>query len=120
MDYRTIPLNQSGNIVVCPICGNRELGLGDFCIICGSEIMNRCADTRRYEEDCVVLVKSCGQTVPGNARYCPKCGNETTFYQRGWLKDWSRQNPQRALEQKCVSLNFTKIKNDAAVPEEKV
>jgi len=35
--------------------------------------------------------------LQGNARYCSKCGNESSFYQKGWLKDWRTENTKKAI-----------------------
>lgn len=96
MIYRSILLNEYGKAIVCPHCENEELTLGDYCKICGNEIINRCADTPNSKARNVTL-KGCGSILQGNARYCSKCGNESSFYQKGWLKDWKSENTKKAI-----------------------
>lgn len=109
MVYRKIRLNENGKAVVCPHCGNEELTPGDFCVICGNEIVNRCADMHGGEKE-QPTVKGCKTILPGNARFCYKCGNESTFYQHGWLKDWRSENTRKAIENINVTLDFDDLK----------
>lgn len=97
MLYKAIRLSENGKAVVCPHCDNEELTSGEFCMICGCNIVNRCADTPGRDLPDSVN-RSCRTALPGNARYCPKCGNESTFYQKGWLRDWRSENTKRAIE----------------------
>jgi RNA polymerase subunit RPABC4/transcription elongation factor Spt4 len=97
MYYKSIKLSENGKAVICPHCDNEELTFGEFCMICGSNIVNRCADTAEKEKPDNVI-KNCKTLLPGNARYCPKCGNESAFYQNGWLRDWKSENTKRAIE----------------------
>ncbi|AWI03476.1 ImmA/IrrE family metallo-endopeptidase [Clostridium drakei] len=66
-------------VSVCPKCGNSVIGDSDeYCPICGQYLFNECTN-------------DCGgyhTTAPGNARYCPKCGNVTTFFNSNVLHDW--------------------------------
>lgn len=96
MKYRTIDLNENGKAIVCPHCENEELTQGDYCKICGCDLINRCSDTPNQKSK-NLIVRGCGSTLQGNARYCSKCGNESTFYQRGWLKDWRTENTKKAI-----------------------
>ncbi|MDR2931989.1 MAG: hypothetical protein LBV27_02670 [Oscillospiraceae bacterium] len=109
MVYKRIRLNENGKAIICPHCSNEELTPGDYCMICGSEIVNHCADMRDDEVDRLVS-KGCRTTLPGNARFCYKCGNESTFYQRGWLKDWRSENTRKAIENINVAVDFDDIK----------
>ena len=96
MRYPAIKLNENGKALVCPHCENEELTPGDFCIICGSDIINRCAISPDRNVPSVSL-KSCGAVLQGNARYCSHCGNESAFYQKGWLPDWRSENVRKAI-----------------------
>ena len=111
MLYKSTKLNEYGKALTCPHCDNDELTPGEFCMICGSNIINRCADTPDAASP-DVTVKSCRYVLPGNARYCPKCGNESTFYQKGWLKDWRSENTRRAIENINMAVDFQEIKQD--------
>lgn len=80
MIYNGIELNPAGKCCVCPTCKNEQPhDKGDFCIVCGQIIVNRCSSF-----DC-----SHHEPLPGNARYCPYCGNETTFLLKKILSPWN-------------------------------
>lgn len=96
MIYKSIQITAAGKAVVCPHCDNEELNGGDFCMICGNEVVNRCADVVDPEGKAPTS-RSCSTILAGNARYCPRCGNESTFYQKGWLKDWKSENVKKAI-----------------------
>jgi len=96
MKYKHIDLNENGKALVCPHCENEELTQGDYCKICGNSIINRCADTPNAKSR-NLIVRACGSILQGNARYCSKCGNESSFYQKGWLKDWRTENTKKAI-----------------------
>jgi len=96
MRYPAITLNENGKALVCPHCDNEELTPGDFCIICGNDIINHCAVSPDRNVPSVSL-KSCGAILVGNARYCSHCGNESSFYQKGWLADWRSENIKKAI-----------------------
>jgi len=85
MKYSGYVLDQNGRALICPRCENEEIDYaGDICKICGINLVNKCAATESYEG----YSQSCENTVPGNARHCFKCGNETTYLQSGLLKRW--------------------------------
>lgn len=94
--YPAITLNEYGKAIVCPHCENEELTPGNFCIICGSDIVNRCSDCPDRNAPSIT-VKGCGETLLGNARYCYKCGNQSSFYKSGWLPDWQSENTRKAI-----------------------
>ncbi len=96
MRYQNIELNEYSKALVCPHCENEELTQGDYCKICGSDIINRCADTPDLHSKNLV-VKSCRALLQGNARFCSRCGNESTYFQNGWLKDWRCENTKQAI-----------------------
>ncbi|MCL2056009.1 MAG: hypothetical protein FWH02_02175 [Oscillospiraceae bacterium] len=110
MIYRKIRLDESGKAVICPYCSNEEQTPGEYCMICGSEIINRCTDL--YDELSGETVKeNCGEVLPGNARYCYKCGNPGTFYRRGWLKDWRSENTRKAIENINIAVDYDDLKS---------
>ena len=55
----------------CPNCKNSEIG-GPFCIICGVSLSNRCG---------------CGMSCAPDARYCARCGRETEFTIKKFLRE---------------------------------
>lgn len=111
MIYKSIKVNENGKALVCPHCDNEELAQGEYCIICGNNIINKCSDTPDSQIP-GVLIKHCNTILPGNARFCPKCGNESTFYQRGWLRDWRSENTKRAIENINMTVDFTELQEE--------
>lgn len=114
MIYKAIRTTENGKALVCPHCDNEELTQGDFCIICGSDIVNRCADMRDSAGE-HVTVKGCRTILPGNARYCSKCGNESMFFRKGWLRDWRRENTKKAIDNINVTVDFNEIKEERSL-----
>ena len=96
MRYPAIPVNEYGKALICPHCENEDAAPGNFCIICGSDVVNRCNDSPNRNVPSVTI-KGCQSPLQGNARYCFKCGNESTFYQKRWLPDWRSQNTKKAI-----------------------
>jgi len=91
--YDGYEVDEIGRAIECPQCGNEELYYdGDHCKICGTFLINKCADTYRKDDTgWVYTQESCHTVLHGNARYCVKCGNESTFYQQGLLDDWKKE-----------------------------
>ena len=59
----------------CPICENYDIRRDDkFCKICGTGLINSCA--------------ICGKNLETNARYCPECGQPSSYFSSGILQDW--------------------------------
>ena len=57
---------------------------GEYCKICGFTLVNFCASTivdENEEEKSIRMPCEKGKRLPSNARYCPFCGNETSFLQ---------------------------------------
>lgn len=83
MKYPLLGTYENGKLKECPICHNEETNIaGDYCQICGRNIVNRCSNF-----DCT------HEILPANARYCPLCGTNSTFYNFGYLKDWDYSEP---------------------------
>jgi len=115
MIYKNIRVNENGKALTCPHCENEELSVGDYCKICGNDIINRCADTQNPKAKNLVN-RSCGSILQGNARYCSRCGNESTFYQKGWLMDWKSENTKKAIYNVSGTHNtihYKEIKDEA-------
>ncbi|MET4560800.1 Zn-dependent peptidase ImmA (M78 family)/RNA polymerase subunit RPABC4/transcription elongation factor Spt4 [Lysinibacillus parviboronicapiens] len=85
MKYPAIEVDHKSRARVCPNCQNEEMEYeGDFCKICGYYIVNDCSnDDGNYNGE------SCGILLPGNARYCYKCGAKSTFYMKNFLNEWN-------------------------------
>jgi RNA polymerase subunit RPABC4/transcription elongation factor Spt4 len=97
MVYKSIRTTSKGKALMCPHCDNEELDGGDYCKICGNEVVNRCADMCD-DSDGRIISRGCHNILSGNARYCPHCGNESAFLQKGWLLDWRSENLRKALQ----------------------
>lgn len=83
MEYQGIITHENLHAIECPICHNTELTEnGKYCMICGESLINICAS------EVFLQTSTCGDPLPGNARYCPYCGGETTFFKRGILESW--------------------------------
>ncbi|UZQ50596.1 ImmA/IrrE family metallo-endopeptidase [Clostridium kluyveri] len=89
-----IELNDNGKASKCPNCKNKEMEEdGSHCRICGVYLINKCTnkdgihgeDERGYD---IEIKPKCGKIAAGNARFCEYCGEPTTFYIQGLLKDW--------------------------------
>ena len=85
MIYPAIQLREDGRVVECLHCKNEEIETGDFCKICGKVIINRCAQS--FQGPCE---ESGGKPLPGNARFCPYCGSNTTFFNDKLLVPWNK------------------------------
>lgn len=91
-----IKLSNNNRASVCPVCGNEHiLGDSNFCHICGAYIVQKCIGINS-DDICfngyIDLVSSNGcdlKEVPGNARFCPKCGSITSYYFLDFLKTWN-------------------------------
>lgn len=117
-------LDEKSRAIQCPRCENDELSeYGDYCKICGVDLVNKCADKwgeNDYGEDYLVQ-NSCGMLAEGNARYCINCGNPTTYFLRGLLSPW--HEVQESIKQKqstnkviAVNKEIASTKDDDDIP----
>lgn len=86
MIYDGIEMDENNKAVVCPVCKNEHIiEDGDFCEICGTKLINECI--QGYSED-GNFTYSCdkGGRLDGFARFCPYCGSQTSFFEKGILK----------------------------------
>lgn len=75
MIYDSIQLQENGKAIICPTCNNEYTSIsGEYCQICGTHITNICT--------------SCEAVLSGEARYCPYCGSQSTFFTDDLLRDW--------------------------------
>ena len=71
MKYSLLETYENGKLKECPTCHNEITNIeGDFCQICGNNLVNRCIN-----DEC-----SNTSPLPSNARYCPQCGCQSSFY----------------------------------------
>jgi rRNA maturation endonuclease Nob1 len=96
MLYKGFLLDENSRATMCPKCDNEHLGYeGDFCIICGVDIINKCASTyQRSENGYDYLAPGCETLLDGDARFCHKCGNQSSFFQQRLLKSWEDERKQ--------------------------
>lgn len=87
MIYPGHQISDEGKAYVCPRCQNEETQIyGEHCIQCSLFLYNYCSlvhydfDNNEY--------RPCPNPLPGNARYCPTCGAESTFLQQEVLESW--------------------------------
>lgn len=94
MIYEGVNVDNKSRAIVCPKCENEELNYeANLCKICNVELVNKCANTFEYNnfsEEEYIEKESCETLLPGNARYCYKCGNESTYYQNNFLRAWNQ------------------------------
>ncbi len=89
MIYTKIDTYENNKLKVCPTCQNEETEIeGNYCHICNTLLVNRC-DNRYYDSTSSEEMERCGQNLPSNARFCPKCGSPSTFYNDRILKAWN-------------------------------
>lgn len=90
MIFRGFDVDENGKAIVCPRCGNEEISEhATYCKICGTILINMCTNVDYDERG--VQIWGCGATADGNARYCIKCGAETTFFREGLLLPWDKE-----------------------------
>ncbi|PRS09605.1 hypothetical protein C6W22_01855 [Bacillus atrophaeus] len=108
--YSGYQLDKNGRALICPKCENEQVNHeGDICKICSAYLVNKCADTYQTDDTGWNFVQeSCESILDGNARYCTKCGNESTFYHQGLLQDWieEKQNHENNSNPFPFTVNY--------------
>lgn len=80
MKYPLLPTHENGKLQECIICHNEETDItGNYCQICGNHIVNLCENGNCPNSE----------ILPSNARYCPVCGQPSSFYNSDFLKAWN-------------------------------
>lgn len=93
--YSKIDINSKYKAVTCPVCGNKNTDIsGDYCQICGTMIKNKCSAEPDYfytskTNDCIGR-----KGLPGNARYCDRCGAPSTFLLNKLLPFWNEPDEE--------------------------
>lgn len=89
MIYPSYDTDENGRLKKCIICNNEHL-IDQYCHICGTDVINYCTNATGGFYD----YGQCNNTspLPSNARYCPSCGSESTFYRKKILKAWNYDN----------------------------
>ncbi|MCM3030342.1 ImmA/IrrE family metallo-endopeptidase [Niallia sp. MER 6] len=98
MIYDGYKVDGMGRAIECPRCGNEEVHYdGDHCKTCGLFLINKCTNQDTWNGE---VQWECGTILDGNARYCVKCGNKSTFFDQGILDDWSIEKEQKEYREK--------------------
>lgn len=110
MRYSKIELDGTGRAKICPRCRNEHtFENGEYCIICGAALKNQCLGQwtsmgiNYGSERLGPCDVSQQQGLPGDARYCPYCGAETSFLEDKLLLPWEKEQSQN---QKAVAMPF--------------
>lgn len=90
MRYTDYDTNENNQVSRCLTCDNEDIDFNNdkyaFCHICGSPVINKCLNKNEKTQ--------CGKSLPANARFCPYCGSETLFYEKGLLKAWNKKQEE--------------------------
>jgi len=74
--------DNDGKLMICPTCKNEDINTGEYCSICGRNLINKC----HYIAD--GYSKGCWKILTPNARFCSECGLPSLFLQNKWLPEW--------------------------------
>lgn len=130
MKYSIVKTNSQGTPLDCPKCGTDNLEDNfNYCPYCALFIHNMCLGSNDnrfietsnfgdYEEKSIYEQASsaCGEYLDGGYRYCPKCGNETSFLRQKLLKNWEEELSALEASKKEKDLFF--IEEDIDIPNE--
>lgn len=108
MIYSKIDTDQNGNLFICPRCSAENLDDSfQYCPYCSIYLHNVCLgrEEDKYIEtmdgEIELSIKerhtknSCSvNLLDGGFRYCPDCGNKTSFYAQKLLNDWYDEQQQ--------------------------
>lgn len=90
MKYKDYDISKNKQVLRCLTCDNEDIDFNNdkyaFCHICGSPVINKCLNKNEKTQ--------CGKSLPANARFCPYCGSETLFYEKGLLKAWNKKQEE--------------------------
>ncbi|MGN0604592.1 MAG: hypothetical protein ACI4I2_11510 [Oscillospiraceae bacterium] len=93
VNFVGVKMDDKLKALVCPACDNEQIvDGGDYCKICGTKLVNECSETYDGETDNYVPPCEKGKRLDGNARFCPYCGNQSSFLQNGILKPIIKNN----------------------------
>lgn len=114
MNYNGIEVDEKSKALMCPNCGNEQIiPDGDYCKVCGTYLINKCDDTDYQDNDGdMVTQPGCNKLVDGNARYCPYCGNHTTFFNKGFLNEWDEPQDAKGVDEVAATSADADSKDD--------
>lgn len=104
MIYPGVKLNEQGQTRQCLLCKNEEHVNGaKYCMICGKPAINQCTYAIIDSDQVSCYGDQCRhqEALPGNARFCPYCGSQTTFLEADLLTVWDapiNKNTAAALD----------------------
>lgn len=87
-EYESLPTDATGKLVECCTCENGEHLEGvEYCMICATRVSNKCTSAI---DDYPNQYNQCphSEPLPSNARFCPYCGQPTTFLKDNILSPW--------------------------------
>lgn len=91
--YVGVKMDDALKALICPACENEQIiSDGDYCKICGTKLVNECSETYSGESDSYIAPCEKGKRLDGNARFCPYCGNPSSFLQNGILRPIIKNN----------------------------
>lgn len=104
--YSGVDMDNSLKALVCPACENEQIiGDGDYCKICGTKLVNECSETYDGESDSCTTPCEKGKRLDGNARFCPYCGNQSSFLQKGILRPIIKSNNLYSTPKEIQEIN---------------
>ncbi|MEG1011000.1 MAG: hypothetical protein RSE54_04015 [Ruthenibacterium sp.] len=100
MKYKTIELDKKGRMKICERCQNEDtLDYGNYCVVCGASLLNMCLGGWVENGDESLRRGSCEESrehpLPGNARFCPYCGQDTSFQKDEILLPWKKDRQEQ-------------------------
>lgn len=98
MVYEGIEMDSNNKALVCPVCKNEHIvENGEFCKICGTKLINECMESYNPERDDFKPSCEKGKRLDGSSRFCPYCGNPSSFLQNGILNPVLPPPPSASL-----------------------
>lgn len=94
-EFKAPIVTQNGRLRICPKCGISAFQGGQMkCDQCGQPLYNKCKNPEHKK------------LLPAFARYCPYCGEATSFYESGilldWVKDLKKSNEENSYFTKSI------------------
>lgn len=102
MIYKKIETHETGKLKICPVCKNEKTDIeGNYCQICGCILKNECLNSLCKNFEC--------NPLPSNARYCPLCGEESSFFKKQILPPWQTKFERYEINKNTSLINSNQI-----------